>query len=369
MKLPGIHTSQPGGYYQSIRQTFLLHTLLWPLLPMLLVSGFIVLLYDTQFTALLDAVQGGAVRVDAAAERLFWVRLAAFGAIAVAMVLVALKARSLSQAMAERIAHTAKLASIGELAAGVAHEINNPIAVMIEEAGWVSDLLDEVDLRDADKEQELRRALEQIRVQGGRCKEITRKLLNFARQGEDDATELDINRLLDDLLSVINRRAAQRGVRVHADIAPALPPVTASHGEVQQVLFNLINNAFDAMDPEGGDLHIAARREGDEVLMEVRDTGVGIPSEQLQNVFDPFYTTKPVGTGTGLGLSICYGLVRRWGGRIRVESKVGQGTRIWFSMPLKKQEGKEPATPGAQCEPSAAQSATETGNGKPQREE
>ena len=351
---------QSGGYYRSIQRTFLVHTLLWPLVPMLLVSGLIVYVYDAQFSALVEAATHGSLLADAA-ERLFRVRLAAMAAIAAVVILVAMKVHGLSYRMARRVAdthaekqrlseqmfHTAKLASVGELAAGVAHEINNPLAVMIEEAGWIKDLLAENAVADPGKEVEIQRALEQIRVQGARCKDITSKLLNFARQGDDDTSELNINQLLDDLLSVIGRRAQRRGVAVGADIAHNLPPVTASYGEVQQVLFNLINNALDAMDPGGGELHISAARDGDEVVLTVEDTGQGIAEDRLQNVFDPFYTTKPVGSGTGLGLSICYGLVRKWGGRIRIESSVGEGTRVWFTMPLKDARGAGvgPATP------------------------
>jgi len=336
----------PAGYYRSIQRIFLFNSLLVPLVPMLIVGGLIIFVYDWQYSALVQPV---AERyLDNAGEYLQRARLVAFGAAVAAVLFIAFKARSLSLRMAERIAQTdrekqrlneqmfqtAKLASIGELAAGAAHEINNPIAVMIEEAGWMSDLLDEEDLKDSKNYDEFKRSLEQIKVQGRRCKEITRNLLSFARREDADRAKVQINTLLEDLMAVVRRRAEKRGITVNAQIQSDLPAVTISYSELQQVLFNLINNAFDAMDPGGGELRVVARQEENEIVLEVADTGEGIPPDQIGRVFDPFYTTKAVGHGTGLGLSICYGLVCQWGGRIQADSTPGEGTRFWFTIPL-----------------------------------
>ena len=144
-------------------------------------------------------------------------------------------------------------------------------------------------------------------------------------------------------MSVIRRRGEKRGVAVVTDIPEDLPSAIVSYTELQQVLFNLINNAFDAMDPVGGTLNVGARLEKDEIVLDVTDTGEGIPPENMGRIFDPFYTTKPVGRGTGLGLSICYGLVRKWGGRIRAKSTIGKGTRVWFTIPLREKDEKHTA--------------------------
>lgn len=340
----------PAGYYKSIQRVFLLNSLLVPLVPMLIVGALIMFEYDWRYSSLVHPV--AARLLENADAFLHRARLVSFGAVVASVIFIAFKAYSLSLRMAERIAQndrekqrlneqmfqTAKLASIGELAAGAAHEINNPIAVMIEEAGWMSDLLEEEGLRNSPNYNEFKRSLEQINIQGRRCKEITRNLLSFARREDADVTKVQINTLLEDLMAVVRRRAEKRGIAVAVEIQDNLPAVTISYSELQQVLFNLINNAFDAMDPEGGELSVVARQDKDEIVLEVVDTGDGIPPEQIGRVFDPFYTTKPVGRGTGLGLSICYGLVCKWGGRIRADSRPGRGAKFWFTIPLHDDE-------------------------------
>ncbi|MFP4168412.1 MAG: sensor histidine kinase [Desulfonatronovibrionaceae bacterium] len=335
-----------GGYYQHLQRVFLFNSLLVPVVPMLLLAAVIIFEYDLRYSSLVHPV---AVRsLDSADAYLARARLLSLGVMLAAVVFIVLRARSLSRRMAERIVRidqekqrlneqmfqTAKLASIGELAAGTAHEINNPLAVILEEAGWMADLLEEEELKQTENSSEFARSLEQIRVQGQRCKEITRKLLSFARKQDSDAAEVRINSLLEDLLAVVQRRARKRGIRLNPSIQKDLPRVFISYSELQQVLFNLINNAFDAMDPEGGELDIRIYREKEEIVLEVEDTGVGIEPEQMERVFDPFYSTKPAGQGTGLGLSICYGLVRKWGGQIRASSTPGKGTLIRFTIPL-----------------------------------
>lgn len=344
-----------GGYYSSIQRIFLVNSLLVPLVPMFLVGALVIFEYDMRYRGLVHPVASEIIQnADAYLSR---ARLVSFGAVFAAIVFIAFRAHSLSRKMAERIVQTdqekqrlneqmfetAKLASIGELAAGAAHEINNPIAVMIEEAGWMLDLLDEEDFKKSPNYEEFKHSLDQILAQGRRCKEITRNLLSFARRRDADTAMVRINTLLDDLMTVVRRRAEKRGVRVAANIQEDLPPVTISYTELQQVLFNLINNAFDSMDAKDGEMNVVARRELDEIILEVIDTGEGIPPDQLTRIFDPFYTTKPVGRGTGLGLSICYGLVRKWGGRIRVESTPGKGTRVWFTIPLQAGGQAQPA--------------------------
>lgn len=335
-----------GGYYQHLQRVFLFHSLLVPLLPMFLLAVVIIFEYDLRYSSLVHSV--AVQNIEGAETYLNRARVVSFGIMFAAATFIVFRAKRLSRRMAERIAQTdqekqrlneqmfqtAKLASIGELAAGTAHEINNPLAVIIEEAGWMSDLLQEEELQQTENYQEFRRSLEQIRIQGQRCKEITQKMLSFARMQDSDAGLVKINTLLEDLLAVVERRAEKRGIRVVSNIQADLPQVYISYSELQQVLFNLINNAFDAMDPEGGELNIQVDCEQTEIVVQVQDTGQGIKPEQLERVFDPFYSTKPAGKGTGLGLSICYGLVRKWGGRIRVESNPGEGTRVWFTIPL-----------------------------------
>ncbi|MBU1611613.1 MAG: two-component sensor histidine kinase, partial [Proteobacteria bacterium] len=237
-----------------------------------------------------------------------------------------------------------RLATIGELAAGIAHEINNPVAIMVEEAGWIEDLLDDGEMEHEAQVQnvsEFRRALEQIRIQGQRCKEITHKLLHFARRTDSTAQGIEIDKLMGQILSLVEQRAKYSKVNIVAQLHGQLPLVLGSPSELQQVVLNLVNNAIDAMGRDGG-LIVASTglRENEnenKVFMQVSDNGQGIPEANLPHIFDPFFTTKPVGKGTGLGLSICYGIVTRMGGEIEVQSRVGEGTVFTVLLPVSEE--------------------------------
>jgi two-component system NtrC family sensor kinase len=236
--------------------------------------------------------------------------------------------------MNEQVIEAGKLASVGELAAGIAHEINNPIAIMVEEAGWIGDLLQEEDFEGSENLTEFKRALDQIRIQGERCKEITHKLLSFARRTDPRVREVQMNELVEEIVGVSEQRSRFRNVKINLKLDPSLPAVAVSPSEMQQVLLNLINNAIDAIGTGGGEVTITTRVDEDHVVIDVEDTGHGIPKSILPRIFDPFFTTKPVGKGTGLGLSICYGIVKKLGGEITVNSAVGLGTTFHIRLPI-----------------------------------
>lgn len=242
--------------------------------------------------------------------------------------------------MNEQVIEAGKLASVGELAAGIAHEINNPVAIMVEEAGWIEDLLEDEQLSGSANLEEFRRAVRQIQTQGKRCKEITHKLLSFARKTDPKLKEVQLNDLVQEMASLCEQRAKFSNVRMELHLDPELPKVCASPSEMQQVFLNLINNALDAMEKTGGKLDITTRVEGDRVVVDVADTGPGIPQANLGRIFDPFFTTKPVGKGTGLGLSICYGIIHKMGGEISVQSAVGMGTVFHIRLPLSMGPGR-----------------------------
>ena len=235
--------------------------------------------------------------------------------------------------MNEQVIEAGKLASIGELAAGIAHEINNPVAIMVEEAGWVEDLLEDVRKGQALDMEEVERSLTQIRTQGTRCKEITHKLLSFARRLDPAIQQVPLNKLVQEVAALVEQRARFSSVRILTHLGEALPLVNVSPSEIQQVLLNLVNNALDAMEKSGGSLDITTRSTDGRVVVDVADTGEGIASANLQRIFDPFFTTKPVGKGTGLGLSICYGIIKKMGGDITVNSAVGLGTTFHIYLP------------------------------------
>jgi len=236
--------------------------------------------------------------------------------------------------MDEQIVETGKLASVGELAAGIAHEINNPVAIMVEEAGWIEDLLEEEDLRESKNLEEFRRALKQINTQGKRCKEITYKLLSFARKTDSRVQDVQINELLEELVALSAQRAKFSNVVIETDLAEDLPTLRVSQSELQQVFLNLINNSLDAMEKGGGKVIIRSRLKEGHLVVAVSDNGPGIPKANLGRIFDPFFTTKPVGKGTGLGLSICYGIIKKLGGEIEVKSAIDVGTTFFVRIPL-----------------------------------
>ncbi len=235
--------------------------------------------------------------------------------------------------MTHQVIETGRLASIGELAAGIAHEINNPVAIMVQEAGWIDDLLAEGDSISGDNLEEIERAVGQIRTQGDRCKEITYKLLSFARKTDPTVRDVILNDLVAEVTGLTSQKTRYANVRIETDLSPDLPPIQAASSEIQQVLLNLVNNAIDAIERPGGTVTVSTRMVGEDVILEVRDTGKGIPEANLARIFDPFFTTKPVGQGTGLGLSICYGIVEKIGGTITVESEVDVGTTFSVVFP------------------------------------
>ncbi len=248
------------------------------------------------------------------------------------------KADREKEMMNQQVIETGKLASVGELAAGIAHEINNPVAIMVEEAGWIQDLLEEEEFKEGENLSEFQRALKQIQTQGRRCKEITHKLLSFARKTDSRIQDIQVNELIGELVGLSAQSAKYNKVSIKTDFQENLPPIRMSHTEMQQVLLNLINNAIYAMEKEGGTIDISTRLEDDRLLIKLSDTGPGIPRAILGRIFDPFFTTKPVGKGTGLGLSICYGIIKKMGGEIDVQSVVDVGTTFRIRLPLKKEE-------------------------------
>lgn len=246
-----------------------------------------------------------------------------------------------SEVMNKQVVESGKLATIGELAAGIAHEINNPVAIMVEEAGWIEDLLEDEDLKESKNLEEFKRALTQINTQGRRCKEITHKLLSFARKTDSTINDVQVNDAIREIVSLTAQMAKYNNVTIETDLNQGIPYIRISPSELQQVILNLINNAIDAMEKEGGIIKIetkVSKLERDHVVISIQDNGPGIPKDNLDRIFDPFFTTKAVGKGTGLGLSICYGIIQKMGGKIDVHSQVGKGSRFRIWIPFQKDE-------------------------------
>ncbi len=232
-----------------------------------------------------------------------------------------------------KLVQSQKLASIGELSAGIAHEINNPLAIIAQETEWLRHLLKGLVGRETREKADFSDSLREIAVQVDRCKEITQNLLNFARKVEPVIQEVNVNKLVQDMAKLVERDAEKLGISVQKDLAPDLPPILSDGPCLRQVVLNLLNNARQAIG-KGGSITLATRAsEEGEIEICVSDTGCGIPKEHLGKIFDPFFTTKPHGKGTGLGLSICHGIVDRLGGRISVSSEVGKGSTFVVRLP------------------------------------
>jgi signal transduction histidine kinase len=233
-----------------------------------------------------------------------------------------------------------RLASLGRLAAGVAHEINNPLAVIKESAGYIQDLLT---LQEGGApEDELEEQTQAIVDSVNRCGGITGQLLSFARGPDLRPGPVDLHAVIKDVLAFHEREAEFRNISIGVEIEEDVREIDSDRGKLREIFLNLVMNAFDAM-PEGGDLRISARRCGlEEVSIEISDTGIGMSEEVQKSVFEPFFTTKSEGEGTGLGLSITYGLVRRLGGRIAVKSEVGKGAVFRIVLPTILREEASP---------------------------
>jgi hypothetical protein len=225
----------------------------------------------------------------------------------------------------EQLQISEKMASIGLLAAGVAHEVNTPLTGI---SSFTQMLLEQ-----AEPEDPRTRLLEKIERQTFRAAKIVNGLLNLARPARVDRGPVDLQAVINDVLSLLEHQFKTGRIQVRKDFAPRIPVVEGSEYKLQQIFLNLFLNARDAM-PKGGWLSIATTIVGDTAQVEIGDTGSGIPPENLSRIYDPFFTTKPIGQGTGLGLSITYGIVQEHGGTIACDSVVGQGTRFHLTVPL-----------------------------------
>ena len=242
----------------------------------------------------------------------------------------------------EELIQSSKMAALGKLAAGVAHEVNNPLAVIREKAGWMRDLLEEEDVRASANFQEFEDAVDKIEQHVERAGNVVHRMLGFARRMEPVCNDLYINDVLKQTTAFLDNEIRFRNIELVWNLAPDVPTIQSDASQIQQVILNLFNNAIDAIDRNG---HIKVttgyEAESDMVSISLRDDGPGMDKEVQRRIFDPFFTTKKVGEGTGLGLSISYSIINKLGGTIRFESEVGQGTEFVIHLPVKHHDRKE----------------------------
>jgi signal transduction histidine kinase len=235
----------------------------------------------------------------------------------------------------------------------VAHEINNPLAVINEEAGYMRDLFS---VKRVYQKEDLVENIDSILESVERCGEITKQLLGFARHFEVDRQQVKPRELILQVLTFLKKEAEYRNISIHVDVPEATPDITTDLGKLRQVLMNLVNNAFQAM-KDGGNVGISVSiNDPREVTIVVKDDGCGISDENLSKIFEPFFTTKG-DKGTGLGLSITYGLVRKLGGEMLVDSEVGKGTTFTIVLPINpNSEGEITAYLMSRCQESEGSS-------------
>jgi len=246
--------------------------------------------------------------------------------------------------LGQQLVRATRLAELGQMAAGFAHEINNPLQIMKSDRALiemiVSDLKERGDLKAADVK-DLEETLTQLRVQIERCAKITQAILEFGRKNEPVQEDVDVGDFVSHVTSMIGEKAAVQGIQMKKVIAVQTPLVRVDPSHLQQVLLNLLNNAMDAITErhgcEGGELSVEVGPDTNaRVKIAVKDNGAGISSENLKKIFAPFYTTKPSGKGTGLGLYVCYGIVESMAGTMGVESQRGLGTTFTISLPASR---------------------------------
>ena len=231
-----------------------------------------------------------------------------------------------------QLLRASKLATVGEMATGVAHEINNPLAIIYAEQTNIADLLATLPPDDPNVE-EMKASVDQTVKQIERCKTITQKMLQFGHKSTSLESMISPGAELSEIIRLMQNQARVNNVDLCLEVETELPPVYIDPGEFQQVITNLVNNSIQAMEHSKGGVLISAWSENKSVVIRVEDTGPGIPESHLEKIFEPFFTTKPIGKGTGLGLSVCYGIVTKWRGQIYTESVPGQGAVFLIRFP------------------------------------
>ena len=247
--------------------------------------------------------------------------------------------------LGEQLFRAGRLAEIGEMASGFAHEINNPLQIIKSEYALIEmifeDLKKKGDIKESDDLAEMGDSIEQIKDQVDRCADITQAILQFGRKGESVAKDIDLQTFIPEVTGMVANKAGVHGIVIEQEITDQIPGVHGDPRYLQQVLVNLLNNAIDAVivrhGSSGGAIRIESGSAGNRhVEIKIRDNGSGISSENLKKIFTPFFTTKPVGEGTGLGLSVCHGIINKMGGSMLVDSRENIGTTFTIQLPSAK---------------------------------
>ncbi len=234
--------------------------------------------------------------------------------------------------MEQQMVATKRLASLGTLAAGVAHEVNNPLAIINESAGWMGQILEKEELAEMPRKTDFKMALGKINNAVERARVITHQLLGIVKKDNAVLSEVNVGEFIDEIIQMAGVEIKSKDIKIIKHIDDTLTSVWIDPHQVRQILINLLTNAVHAT-PDGGKLFLALEDSDKDILFFIKDTGEGIPKENLEKIFEPFFTTKSPGNGTGLGLFIIKGIIEKLGGGIDVKSKLGVGTTFCITFP------------------------------------